>query len=151
MLHGMGALQGAGLEERVALMTHGRFSGATHGLMIAHVGPEAAEGGPIAAIKTGDMISVDLKRRRLDLELSAEEIKKRLKKWKASKLRYTSGVFHKCALTVSNASAGAGHRLGRLSLNLDSRDDLDQARCALRVELPLPASCRGFAPSVIML
>jgi dihydroxy-acid dehydratase len=107
MLHVTGALQGAGLGESVALMTDGRFSGATHGLMIAHIVPEAAEGGPIAAIKTGDTISIDVKKRHLDLELSAAEIKKRLKKWKAPKLRYTTGVFHKYAMTVSNASEGA--------------------------------------------
>jgi dihydroxy-acid dehydratase len=107
MLHVTGALQGAGLGESVALMTDGRFSGATHGLMIAHVVPEAAEGGPIAAIKTGDTISIDVKKRRLDLELPVAEIRKRLKKWRAPKLRYTRGVFHKYAMLVSNASEGA--------------------------------------------
>jgi dihydroxy-acid dehydratase len=107
MLHVTGALQGAGLGDSVALMTDGRFSGATHGLMIAHVVPEAAEGGPIAAIRTGDTISIDVKKRRLDLELSTVEIKKRLKKWRAPKLRYTRGIFHKNAVLVSNASEGA--------------------------------------------
>jgi dihydroxy-acid dehydratase len=107
MLHVTAALQGAGLGDSVALTTDGRFSGATHGLMIAHVVPEAAEGGPIAAIKTGDTISIDVKKRRLDLELSGAEIKKRLKTWSAPKLRYTRGVFHKYAILVSNASEGA--------------------------------------------
>jgi dihydroxy-acid dehydratase len=107
MLHVSGALQGAGLGESVALMTDGRFSGATHGFMIAHIVPEAAQRGPIAAVKTGDIVNIDVKKRRLDLEVPAAEIKKRLAKWKAPKPRYTSGVFHKYAITVSDASVGA--------------------------------------------
>jgi dihydroxy-acid dehydratase len=107
MLHVTGALQGAGLGDSVALMTDGRFSGATHGLMICHIVPEAADRGPIAALKTGDIINIDVKKRRLDVELSAGEIKKRLAKWKAPKPRYTSGVFHKYVALVSNASEGA--------------------------------------------
>jgi dihydroxy-acid dehydratase len=107
MLHVSGALQGAGLGETVALMTDGRFSGATHGFMIAHIVPEAAERGPIAAVKSGDTINIDVKKRRLDIEVPAAEIRKRLAKWKAPKPRYTSGVFHKYAVTVSNASVGA--------------------------------------------
>ncbi len=107
MLHVTGALQGAGLGESVALMTDGRFSGATHGFMIAHIVPEAAERGPIAAIKSGDIINIDVKKRRLDVELSAAEMKKRLAKWKAPKPRYTSGVFAKYAKMVANASDGA--------------------------------------------
>jgi dihydroxy-acid dehydratase len=100
-------LQGAGLGESVALMTDGRFSGATHGFMIAHIVPEAAERGPIAALKTGDIINIDVKKRRLDVELTAAEFKKRLARWKAPKPRYTSGVFHKYAKSVSSASEGA--------------------------------------------
>jgi dihydroxy-acid dehydratase len=107
MLHVTGALQGAGLGESVALMTDGRFSGATHGFMIAHIVPEAAERGPIAALKSGDMISIDVKKRRLDVELPAAEIKKRLARWKAPKPRYARGVFAKYAKMVSNASEGA--------------------------------------------
>ena len=107
MLHVTGALQGAGLGESVALMTDGRFSGATHGFMIAHIVPEAADRGPIAAVKSGDMINIDVKKRRLDVELSAGEIRKRLAKWKAPKPRYTTGVFAKYAKTVSHASIGA--------------------------------------------
>jgi dihydroxy-acid dehydratase len=107
MLHVSGALQGAGLGETVALMTDGRFSGATHGFMIAHIVPEAAQRGPIAAVKTGDIINIDVKKRRLDMEVPAADIKKRLAKWKAPKPRYTSGVFHKYAMTVSDASVGA--------------------------------------------
>jgi dihydroxy-acid dehydratase len=107
MLHVTGALQGAGLGDTVALMTDGRFSGATHGFMIAHIVPEAAERGPIAAIHSGDIINIDVKKRRLDVEIAASEMKKRLAKWKTPKPRYTSGVFHKYAITVSNASEGA--------------------------------------------
>jgi dihydroxy-acid dehydratase len=107
MLHVSGALQGAGLGDTVALMTDGRFSGATHGFMIAHIVPEATERGPIAAVRSGDIISIDVKKRRLDVEISAAEMKNRLAKWKAPKARYTSGVFHKYAITVSNASEGA--------------------------------------------
>src|SRR5262249_49653241 len=88
MLHVTGALQGAGRGETVALMTDGRFSGATHGFMIAHIVPEAAERGPIAAIKTGDIINIDVKKRRLDVEVSAAELKRRLAKWKAPRPRY---------------------------------------------------------------
>ena len=107
MLHVTGALQGAGLGETVALMTDGRFSGATHGFMIAHIVPEAADRGPIAAIKNGDIISIDVKSRRLDLEISAAEMKKRLAGWKALRPRYTTGVFAKYARLVANASEGA--------------------------------------------
>jgi dihydroxy-acid dehydratase len=107
MLHVTGALQGAGLGESVALMTDGRFSGATHGFMIAHIVPEAAERGPIAAVKSGDIINIDVKKRRLDVELQSAELKKRLAKWKAPKPRYTSGVFAKYAKMVANASEGA--------------------------------------------
>ena len=107
MLHVSGALQGAGLGESVALMTDGRFSGATHGFMIGHIVPEAAVRGPIAAVRNGDTISIDVKKRRLDLEVTAAEMKKRLTKWKAPKPRFTTGVFAKYAATVSDASVGA--------------------------------------------
>jgi dihydroxy-acid dehydratase len=107
MLHVTGALQGAGLGDTVALMTDGRFSGATHGFMIGHIAPEAAEGGPIAALKNGDTIVIDIKKRRLDVELSAAEIKKRLKSVKRPKPRYTWGVLAKYARLVSSASDGA--------------------------------------------
>ena len=107
MLHVTGAIQGAGLGETVALMTDGRFSGATHGFMIGHIAPEAAEGGPIAALKNGDTIVIDIKKRRLDVELSPAELKKRLKAVKAPKPRYTWGVMAKYARLVSSASDGA--------------------------------------------
>jgi dihydroxy-acid dehydratase len=107
MLHVTGAIQGAGLGETVALMTDGRFSGATHGFVIGHVAPEAAEGGPIAALKNGDTIVIDIKKRRLDVELSAAELKKRLKAVKRPKPRYAWGVMAKYARLVSSASDGA--------------------------------------------
>jgi dihydroxy-acid dehydratase len=107
MLHVTGAIQGAGLGETVALMTDGRFSGATHGFMIGHIAPEAADGGPIAALKSGDIVVVDIKKRRLDVELSAGEIKQRLKAVKRPRPRYTSGVMAKYARLVSSASEGA--------------------------------------------
>ena len=88
-------------------MTDGRFSGATHGFMIAHIVPEAADGGPIAALRSGDIINIDVKKRRLDLEVPAAEIKKRLARWKAPKPRYTTGVFAKYVALVANASEGA--------------------------------------------
>jgi dihydroxy-acid dehydratase len=107
MLHVTGAIQGAGLGDTVALMTDGRFSGATHGFMIGHVAPEAADGGPIAALKTGDVVVVDIKKRRLDVELPAAELRKRLKAVKRPKPRYTWGVMAKYARLVSSASDGA--------------------------------------------
>ncbi|HEY8370863.1 MAG TPA: dihydroxy-acid dehydratase [Thermodesulfobacteriota bacterium] len=107
MLHVTAALQGAGLGSSVALITDGRFSGATHGFMIAHVAPEAADGGPIAAIRNGDVITIDIKKRRLDVELSAAEIKRRLKSVKPPKPMYTTGVLAKYAKLVSSASEGA--------------------------------------------
>jgi dihydroxy-acid dehydratase len=107
MLHVTGAIQGAGLGESVALMTDGRFSGATHGFMIGHIAPEAAEGGPIAALRSGDMIVVDIKKRKLDVELAPTELRKRLKAVKPPKPRYTWGVMAKYARLVSSASDGA--------------------------------------------
>ncbi|MBI3003422.1 MAG: dihydroxy-acid dehydratase, partial [candidate division NC10 bacterium] len=107
MLAVTGALHGAGLGESVALITDGRFSGATHGFMVGHVAPEAANGGPIAVLKAGDTVVLDIARRRLDVELSAAEIKKRLAKWKPPAPRYKSGVMAKYARLVSSASEGA--------------------------------------------
>jgi dihydroxy-acid dehydratase len=107
MLAVTAALQGAGLGDSVALMTDGRFSGATHGFMVAHVAPEAAVGGPIAAVRNGDMITIDVKGRRLDVELSAAEIKKRLRAAKAPRPRYAWGAMAKYARLVSSASEGA--------------------------------------------
>ena len=107
MLAVTGALQGAGLGASVALLTDGRFSGATHGFMAGHVAPEAAMGGPIAALRNGDIIVFDVKKRRIDVELAAAELRKRLKAWKAPKPRYTWGVLAKYSRQVSSASEGA--------------------------------------------
>jgi len=107
MLAVTGAIQGAGLGPSVALLTDGRFSGATHGFMAAHVAPEAAVGGPIAAVRNGDVIVFDVKRRRLDVEVTAAELRKRLKAWKPPKPRYAWGVLAKYARAVSSASQGA--------------------------------------------
>ena len=107
MLGVTAALVGAGLGEAVALLTDGRFSGATHGLMAGHVAPEAARGGPIAAVRDGDTIVFDVDARRLDVELSEDEMDRRLREWKAPEPRYTSGVMAKYAKLVSSASEGA--------------------------------------------
>lgn len=95
------------LSETVALITDGRFSGATRGLMVGHVAPEAAVGGPIAAIQEGDIIHFDIPNRKLDVEISAEELQSRLKNWKAPEPKYKRGVFRKYADSVSSASQGA--------------------------------------------
>jgi dihydroxy-acid dehydratase len=107
MLGVTGAIVGAGLGETVALLTDGRFSGATRGLMVGHVSPEAARGGPISALQEGDTIVFDIEARRLDVELSDSEIATRLSNWVEPAPRYTSGVFAKYAALVSSASEGA--------------------------------------------
>ncbi|HEY4684458.1 MAG TPA: dihydroxy-acid dehydratase, partial [Dehalococcoidia bacterium] len=107
MLGVTAALVGEGLGDKVALLTDGRFSGGTHGLMAGHVAPEAAVGGPIAALREGDIVAFDIERRRLDVELSDEEIRRRLAAWTPPAPRYTSGVFAKYAKLVSSASEGA--------------------------------------------
>jgi dihydroxy-acid dehydratase len=107
MLGVTAALVGAGLGDSVALLTDGRFSGATHGLMAGHVAPEAAQGGPIAALRDGDTIVFDIAARRLDVQISEEEMNARLRQWKPPARRYTSGVMAKYAKLVSSASEGA--------------------------------------------
>ncbi|MFQ5794571.1 MAG: dihydroxy-acid dehydratase [Candidatus Bipolaricaulia bacterium] len=107
MLAVTGALVGAGLGDSVALLTDGRFSGATHGLMAGHVAPEAAYGGPIAALRDGDTIVFDVAARRLDVELSDEEIRERLSNWSPPQPRYHRGVMAKYARLVSSAAEGA--------------------------------------------
>src|SRR6202140_2359075 len=107
MLAVTAALVGAGLGDSVALLTDGRFSGATHGLMAGHVAPEAANGGPIAAVAEGDTIVFDLPSRTLNLEISTAEMQRRLASWRAPAPRYTSGVMAKYALLVSSSSLGA--------------------------------------------
>ncbi len=107
MLGVTAALVGEGLGESVALLTDGRFSGATRGLMAGHVAPEAAVGGPIAAVRDGDIISFDIPNRRLDVELDDQELVRRLAEWKAPEPRYRQGVFAKYARLVSSAAEGA--------------------------------------------
>jgi dihydroxy-acid dehydratase len=107
MLGVTAALVGEGLGESVALLTDGRFSGATRGLMAGHVAPEAALGGPIAAVEEGDMIVVDIKERRLEMEVPEAVLQARMKAWKEPLPRYTTGVFAKYAAQVSSAAEGA--------------------------------------------
>ena len=107
MLGVTAALVGAGLGDSVALLTDGRFSGATHGLMAGHVAPEAAHGGPIAAVRDGDTIVFDIKARRLDVDISEQELKARLSQWTPPTPRYKTGVMAKYAKLVSSASEGA--------------------------------------------
>jgi dihydroxy-acid dehydratase len=101
------ALVGQGLGERVAMVTDGRFSGATRGFMIGHVAPEAMLGGPIALVKEGDIISIDTEKSRIDLMVSQAELKKRFKKWRPIKPHYTTGALAKYASLVQSASEGA--------------------------------------------
>jgi dihydroxy-acid dehydratase len=107
MLAVTAAIVGAGLGDAVALITDGRFSGATRGFMVGHVAPEASRGGPIAGVRDGDAIVIDVARRALELEVTAEELARRLSGWRAPAPRYTSGVLAKYARLVSSASTGA--------------------------------------------
>ncbi len=107
MLGVTGAIMGAGLGDTVALLTDGRFSGATRGFMVGHVAPEAAAGGPIAAVQEGDIISIDIEKATIDLEVSPEEIAKRMAGFQPPALRYETGVYAKYCAMVSSASEGA--------------------------------------------
>jgi dihydroxy-acid dehydratase len=107
MLGVTSAIVGEGLGETVALLTDGRFSGATRGLMAGHVAPEAYVGGPIAAVQEGDIISFDIPNRRLDLEVDAGELQRRLQDWRRPEPRYKWGAFAKYASLVSSAAEGA--------------------------------------------
>ncbi|MDP9146661.1 MAG: dihydroxy-acid dehydratase [Acidobacteriota bacterium] len=107
MLAVTAALVGAGLGDSVALLTDGRFSGATHGFMAGHVAPEAANGGPIAAVKDGDAITFDIPSRKLNVEISDKEMQNRLANWRPPAPRYTTGVMAKYAFLVSSSALGA--------------------------------------------
>jgi dihydroxy-acid dehydratase len=107
MLQVTGALVGEGLGDSVALITDGRFSGATHGLMVGHIAPEAARGGPLAAVRDGDTITLDVNARELKVDLTPAQMLGRMRDWKVPEPRYTSGVFAKYAALVSSASEGA--------------------------------------------
>jgi dihydroxy-acid dehydratase len=107
MLHVTAAIVGEGLGDEIALVTGGRFSGATHGLMVGHVSPEAVRGGPLAALREGDTIAIDVEARELRVELSDDELAARLADWAPPPPRYSNGVFAKYAVLVSSASEGA--------------------------------------------
>ena len=98
---------GKGLGEDVALITDGRFSGGSHGFVVGHITPEAFEGGPLAIVEDGDEITIDATTRELNLNISADEIQRRLTQWSKPAPRYTRGVLAKYAKTVSSASEGA--------------------------------------------
>jgi dihydroxy-acid dehydratase len=107
MLAPTSAIMGRGLGKEVALITDGRFSGGTHGLVVGHITPEAFAGGPIALVKNGDTITIDAQRQVVELAVSAKELAHRRKAWKAPKPRYTRGVLAKYVALVSSASQGA--------------------------------------------
>ena len=107
MLAVTGALYGQGMGEEVALITDGRFSGASHGLVVGHVAPEAAHGGPIAVVRDGDIINIDVPQRKLDLEVPSEDVKARLRTWKAPEPKYRTGALAKSAALVSSSALGA--------------------------------------------
>lgn len=107
MLGVTGAIVGEGLGENVALVTDGRFSGATRGLMLGHVAPEAARGGPLALVEDGDVITIDIENRRLDVEASTEVLRQRRQGWHERPSPYQTGVFARYAALVQSASDGA--------------------------------------------
>jgi dihydroxy-acid dehydratase len=107
MLGVTGAIVGAGLGETVALITDGRFSGATRGFCVGHIAPEASRGGPMAIVRDGDTIVIDVDKRALDVEISDATVKQRMTEWQCPKPRYTTGVFAKYVKLVSSASTGA--------------------------------------------
>ncbi len=121
MLLVTGALVGEGLGDSVALLTDGRFSGGTHGLMVGHVTPEAALGGPIAIVEEGDQIVVDVDRKALDLDVPADEIARRFERWSPPPTRYRTGVMAKYAALVGSASEGAVTTGARMLANLPRR------------------------------
>ena len=121
MLSVTSALVGEGLGDSVALITDGRFSGGTHGLMIGHIAPEAALGGPIAIVHEGDEIVIDVDRQAVDLTVPAEVLDRRRASWTAPRPRYTGGVMAKYAALVSTASEGAVTTGRRMTASLERR------------------------------
>ena len=107
MLLATAAISGQGLDDRVALLTDGRFSGATRGAAIGHVGPEAAEGGPIALIENGDTVEIDIPHRSLMLDVSAETLEARRAKWRPPAPRVATGLLARYAAAVHSAAEGA--------------------------------------------
>ena len=113
MLSTTGAIYGQGKGEKVALITDGRFSGATRGVCVGHVGPEAALGGPIALLKNGDLIDIDAKKGSINVRLTKSQLASRKKKWKARKTDFGSGTLWKYAQTVGPAYLGAPTHPGK--------------------------------------
>jgi len=107
MLSPTSAIMGKGLGSDVALITDGRFSGGSHGFVVGHITPEAAEGGPIALVEDGDTITIDAVSNRIELDVSDQELERRRQAWQAPKPRFTRGVLAKYARTVGSASNGA--------------------------------------------
>jgi dihydroxy-acid dehydratase len=107
MLSPTGAIVGLGLGDKVALITDGRFSGGTHGFVVGHITPEAALGGPLALLRNGDRVTIDARRRCIDVDLTAAELRRRRRAWKPRRPYATHGVLAKYARVVSSASAGA--------------------------------------------
>jgi dihydroxy-acid dehydratase len=107
MLHVTAAIVGEGLSESVALVTDGRFSGATHGFMVGHIAPEASKGGPLAALREGDIVVIDVAKGELNAELSEAELAERLASWVEPEPRYRRGVLANYATLVASASKGA--------------------------------------------
>jgi dihydroxy-acid dehydratase len=107
MLSPTAAIIGRGLGDKVALITDGRFSGGSHGFVVGHVTPEAFVGGPLAAVEDGDQITIDSQTKRVDVQLSDEELDRRLRNWKRPEPRATRGLLAKYARLVSSASVGA--------------------------------------------
>ena len=107
MLTPTSAIAGMGLDAQVALITDGRFSGGTRGASIGHVSPEAMEGGPIAVLENGDVIAIDITRKKIDVKLSDAEIQKRLSTWKPPALKITTGYMERYGRSVLSASEGA--------------------------------------------
>jgi dihydroxy-acid dehydratase len=128
MLAVTAALDGAGLGNDVALLTDGRFSGATHGFMVGHVAPEAAHGGPIAALRDGDIVEIDVDSRTLSVALTDAQIRNRMANWHEPPLQYPTGVMAKYARGVASASQGA---VTTEFVSRDSRRELeiDAGRC----------------------
>jgi len=107
MLQLTSILVGMGLGEDVALFTDGRFSGATHGMMVGHISPEAAEGGPIAAVMDGDVVRIDIEKRLIEVDVLPDELNRRLSRWSPPEPKYTRGAFYKYGKMVTSASTGA--------------------------------------------
>ena len=110
MLSPTAAIAGRGLIESVALLTDGRFSGATRGLCIGHISPEAAAGGPIAAVRDGDIININVSRRTLNVEIDDEELKRRLSEWKPRPPKISKGYLRRYSFLVQSADKGGTFR-----------------------------------------